>query len=56
MYERLGNYNNRRDNRSAPDVRLVNVVDGGGWLVRAKDLAEMHRYCDGSVSFQVIGG
>lgn len=46
MYEHVGAYNNLRHNRNAPDVQLVNVVDGGGWLVRSKDLAEMHRYCD----------
>ena len=46
MYDHIDAYNNLRDNRNAPDVRLVNVVDGGGWLARAKDLAEMHRYCD----------
>lgn len=46
MYEHVGAYNNLRDNRNAPDVQLVNVVDGGGWLARPKDLAEMHRYCD----------
>ena len=46
MYEHIDAYNNLRDNRSAPDVQLVNVVDGGGWLARSNDLAEMHRYCD----------
>ena len=46
MYDHIDAYNNLRDNRNAPDVQLVNVVDGGGWLARAKDLAEMHRYCD----------
>ena len=46
MYEHVGDYNNLRDNRNAPDVQLVNVVDGGGWLARRKDLAEMYRYCD----------
>lgn len=46
MYERVSAYNNLRDNRDAPAVQLVNVIDGGGWLVRAKDLSEMHRYCD----------
>lgn len=46
MYDHVGAYNNLRDNRNAPNVQLVNVVDGGGWLARSNDLAEMHRYCD----------
>jgi len=46
MYQHVGAYNDLRDNRGTPDVQLVNVIDGGGWLARSKDLAEMHRYCD----------
>lgn len=46
MYQHVSTYNDLRDNRGTPDVQLVNVIDGGGWLARSKDLAEMHRYCD----------
>lgn len=50
MYEHIQTYNNLRDNRDLPDVQLVNVIDGGGWVRRSGDLAELHRYCDYALS------
>ena len=50
MYEHVQTYNNLRDNRDLPDVQLVNVIDGGGWIRRSGDLTELHRYCDYALS------
>ena len=50
MYEHVQTYNNLRDNRELPDVQMVNVIDGGGWMRRSGDLAEIHRYCDYALS------
>lgn len=46
MYEQVNVYNASRNRRDAPDVQLINVVDGAGWLSRGSDLREMHRHCD----------
>lgn len=56
MYQHVATYNDLRDNRDAPDVQLVNVIDGGGWLARSKDLAEMHRYCDYALAVGHLDG
>lgn len=50
MYGLVRQYNGRRANQNSPPVQFVNVVDGGGWLRRANDLAQLHRHCDYALS------
>lgn len=50
MYEHVEAYNNLRGNRNSPNVQLINVIDGGGWLARKNDLSEMRRYSHYSLS------
>ena len=51
MYEQVRAYNSARLRRRDPDVQLVNVIDGAGWLARPSDLEEMHQHCDYALSF-----
>ncbi len=46
MYEEVHRFNNLRKQDKEPNVQLVNVIDGGGWLSRSKDLLAMHKHCD----------
>lgn len=39
-------HNGSRRHRSNPPVKLINVVDGGGWIARANDLRRMYTNCD----------
>ena len=46
MYEDIARYNSGRARVREPDVQLVNIIDGGGWLARPSDLVIMHQHCD----------
>ena len=46
MYEDVRRYNESRGQSNQPNVQLVNVIDGGGWIARSGDLRMMHQYCD----------
>ena len=46
MYEDVRRHNASRSRRGMADVRFVNVIDGGGWLERPKDLQTMWSECD----------
>lgn len=54
MYERVRAYNLTRSRRQEPNVQLVNVIDGGGWIARRNDLREMHLHCDYALSFSQL--
>ncbi len=54
MYERVRAYNLTRSRRQEPNVQLVNVIDGGGWIARRNDLKEMHLHCDYALSFSQL--
>ncbi len=54
MYERVRTYNLARGRRQEPNVQLVNVIDGGGWLARRNDLEEMYLHCDYALSFSQL--
>ena len=51
MYDQVHTYNSAHIRRREPDVQLVNVIDGAGWLARPSDLEEMHQHCDYALSF-----
>lgn len=46
MYEYVCRHNSGRARYDEPDIQLVNVMDGGGWLARRNDLKIMHQHCD----------
>ena len=46
MFEDVRRYNESRGQREQPDVQFINVIDGGGWLSRVRDLQIMHQYCN----------
>ena len=52
MYEDIGRYNSARSRADDPDVQLVNVIDGSGWITRSNDLKEMHRNCDYAIAYK----
>ena len=54
LYERVRAYNLARGRRQEPNVQLVNVIDGGGWLARRNDLEEMYLHCDYALSFSQL--
>ena len=54
MFEQVRTYNLARIRRQEPNVQLVNVVDGGGWIARRNDLREMHLHCDYALSFSQL--
>ena len=54
MYERVRTYNIARSRREEPNVQLVNVIDGGGWIYRRSDLEEMHLHCDYAFSYSQL--
>ncbi len=54
MYDQVHAYNSSRARRREPDVQLVNVIDGAGWLARGRDLEEMHQHCDYALSFKQL--
>ena len=46
MYDYIRKHNSGRARADMPDIQLINVVDGGGWLARKNDLKVMHQHCD----------
>lgn len=46
MYEGIRRHNSARVHYDEPDIQLVNVIDGGGWIARSSDLKIMHQHCD----------
>lgn len=50
MRDDLAQYNRRQD----AAVRFINVIDGGGWLQRKKDLAKIWRYSDYCFSYNTL--
>lgn len=51
MYEDVRRHNQNRANADQPDVQFVNVVDGGGWLERGRDLRELYAHCDYALAY-----
>ncbi|MGI9305705.1 MAG: DpnII family type II restriction endonuclease [Gammaproteobacteria bacterium] len=46
MYQDVQTHNRRRRQRDRSEILFVNVVDGGGWLARQRDLHRMWQECD----------
>lgn len=46
MYADVQRHNRSRAQLNSPDVLFINVVDGGGWLARPRDLQSMWAHCD----------
>ena len=46
IYEDVRRYNESRGQLNRPNVQMINVIDGGGWMSRVQDLRMMHQYCD----------
>jgi len=46
MYSKLREHNESRAELKKPDIKFVNVIDGGGWLARNSDLRVMWAGCD----------
>ena len=46
MYDSVKRYNRQRSQQDTADCLFVNVVDGGGWISRKKDLRHLHTNCD----------
>lgn len=46
MYALVKQHNGRRAQLNNPDVLFINIIDGGGWLARSKDLQSMWANCD----------
>ena len=55
MYEDVRRHNQNRANADQPNVQFVNVVDGGGWLERGRDLRELYAHCDYALSYSQLG-
>ncbi len=51
MYQLVQTHNESRQQRDYPDTLFVNVVDGGGWLSRSRDLESLWRKCDYCFSY-----
>ncbi|MGU9951182.1 MAG: DpnII family type II restriction endonuclease, partial [Gammaproteobacteria bacterium WSBS_2016_MAG_OTU1] len=51
MYQLVQTHNRSRRRRDYPETLFVNVVDGGGWLARSRDLKSMWRECDYCFSY-----
>ena len=56
MYQDVRNYNSSRGQRNNPDVLFINVIDGGGWLARPRDLQTMWRECDYCFTLSSLDG
>ena len=54
MYEDVRRHNQNRANADQPNVQFVNVVDGGGWLERGRDLRELYAHCDYALSYSQL--
>ncbi len=46
MYALVKQHNGRRAQLDNPDVLFINIIDGGGWLARPRDLQSMWANCD----------
>ena len=46
MYALVKQHNGRRAQLNNPDVLFINIIDGGGWLARSKDLQSIWANCD----------
>ena len=46
MYQGVQTHNRLRRQQDYPETLFVNVIDGGGWIVRPRDLKSMWRECD----------
>lgn len=51
MHDNVRHYNSGRSRVREPDVQLINIVDGAGWIRRNRDLEQMHQHCDYALSF-----
>ncbi len=52
MYEEVQKYNRRMRGRNIENsVKLINVIDGGGWLARKNDLRKIFEECDYCFAF-----
>lgn len=45
-YQKIKIFNSARRQREKPDIQFINVIDGGGWLDRQRDLEVMYKNCD----------
>lgn len=52
MYDDVQTHNRRR--RDGRRVHLVNVIDGGGWIERVKDLEKIYKNSDACFSFSTL--
>lgn len=50
MYESVLRHNRRRSD----NVKFINIIDGGGWIARKRDLEKIRRNCDKMFSYQDI--
>ena len=46
MYRKVQEYRDSRGQRRSPDIKFINVIDGGGWLARLNDLETIWKGCD----------
>ena len=51
MYDDVRRFNQNRANANQPNIQFINVVDGGGWLERSRDLREVHAHCDYALAY-----
>ena len=56
MYDRLKSWNRSRAQEGKPECLLVNLVDGGGWISRKRDLERIWRNCDYCFTHQTLSG
>ncbi len=56
MYQDVQGYNRSRRRLGRTNAIFVNVIDGGGWLDRSRDLNRMWEECDYCFSHATLGG
>ena len=56
MYDRLQSWNRSRSQEGKPKCLLVNLIDGGGWISRRKDLKRIWRDCDYCFTYKTLDG
>ncbi len=54
MYDQLRSWNRSRKREASPNCLFVNVIDGGGWISRRKDLERMWKGCDYCFSYEKL--
>ena len=52
MYDHIQSDNRSRSRAGMKPVVFANVIDGGGWIARDRDLTQMWRNCDYCFSYQ----